>query len=38
MMVTPEIPQIAHDLPHVLAQFDIDAGGGLIQEENLRLV
>ena len=28
----------AHHLPHVLAQFDVDAGGRLVQEQNLRLV
>jgi hypothetical protein len=30
--------QLAHDLPHVLAQLDIDAGGRLVQEQDLRLV
>ena len=30
--------QIAHHLPHVLAQRDVDAGGRLVQEQNARLV
>ena len=30
--------QIAHHLPHVLAQFDVDAGGRLVEEQDLRLV
>ncbi len=31
-------PQAAHQLPHVAAQADIDAGGGLVEEEELRLM
>jgi hypothetical protein len=30
--------QIAHHLPHVLAQFDVDAGGRLVEEQDLRLM
>ena len=30
--------QVAHHLPHVLAQFDVDAGGRLVEEQHLRLV
>src|SRR5262245_55286750 len=30
--------QTPHQRPHVAAQFDVDAGGRLIQKENLRLV
>src|SRR5215468_7156552 len=30
--------QASHQRPHVAAQFDVDAGGGLIQKENLWLV
>ncbi len=30
--------QRAHELPHVLAQFDVDAGGRLVEKKNLRLV
>ena len=30
--------QRAHHLPHVLAQLDVDAGGRLVEEQDLRLV
>src|SRR3546814_4446145 len=30
--------QAADHLPHVAAQLDVDPGGGLVQEEDLRLV
>ncbi len=30
--------QFAHQLPHVLAQFDVDAGGRLVEKQDLRLV
>ena len=36
--MTPEARSAAHHLPHVLAQFDVDAGGRLVEEQNLRLV
>ena len=32
------VAQRAHDLPHVLAQLDVDAGGRLVEEQDLRLV
>ncbi len=36
--MTPDGPQFAHQLPHVLAQFDVDAGGRLVEKQDLRLV
>src|SRR5262245_44132989 len=30
--------KLAHHFPHVLAQLDVNSGGGLIEEENGRLV
>ena len=30
--------QRPHHFPHALAQFDVDAGGGLVEEQHLRLV
>ena len=32
------LAQRAHHLPHVAAQLDVDAGGGLVEEQDLRLV
>ena len=32
------LAQFADQLPHVAAQFDVDAGGGLVQEQDARLV
>ena len=34
----PGCAQRAHQLPHLLAQFDIDARGRLVEKQNLRLV
>ncbi len=31
-------PERPHHLPHVLAQLDVDAGGGLVEEQDLRLM
>ena len=36
--MTPEARSVAHHLPHVLAQLDVDAGGRLVEEQDLRLV
>ena len=37
-MVTPRSRSSAHQLPHVAAQLHVDAGGGLVEEQDLRLV
>ena len=37
-MVTPLVAQRADHLPHVAPQLDVDAGGGLVEEQDLRLV
>ena len=37
-MVTPLSRSAAHHLPHVPPQLDVDAGGGLVEEQDLRLV
>ena len=36
--MTPVSRSVAHQLPHVAAQLDVDAGGGLVEEQDLRLV
>ena len=36
--MTPVSRSVAHHLPHVLAQLDVDAGGRLVEEQDLRLV
>ena len=36
--MTPEALQRPHHFPHALAQFDVDARGRLVQEQDLRLV
>ena len=38
MIVTPEARKERHDLPHVLAQFDVDTGRRLVEEQDARLV
>ena len=37
-MVTPLRLQRAHQLPHVAPQLDVDAGGRLVEKQDLRLV
>ena len=36
--MTPLRAQRAHHLPHVAPQLDVDAGGRLVEEQDLRLV
>ena len=36
--MTPVSRSVAHHLPHVPAQLDVDAGGRLVEEQDLRLV
>ena len=36
--MTPEACSVAHHFPHALAQFDVDARGRLVEEQDLRLV
>ena len=36
--MTPEALQRPHHFPHALAQFDVDARGRLVEEQDLRLV
>ena len=36
--MTPRVAQPAHQRPHVAAQLDVDAGGRLVEEQDLRLV
>ncbi len=36
--MTPEARSVAHHVPHVLAQLDVDAGGRLVEKQDLRLV
>ncbi len=38
MMVTPRFPEVADEAPHVPPQFHIDAGGRLVEEEDLRFM
>ena len=38
MMVTPVARSAAHQLPHVAAQLDVDAGGRLVEKQDPRLV
>ena len=38
MMVTPLSRKLAHHFPHVAAQFDVDAGGRLVEEQDFRLM
>ena len=37
-MVTPLVAQPPHQRPHVAPQLDVDAGGRLVEEQDLRLV
>ncbi len=34
--MTPWSAQAAHQAPHVLAERHVDAGGGLVEEQNAR--
>ena len=36
--MTPDARSVSHHLPHVLAQFDVDAGGRLVEKQDLRFV
>ena len=38
MMVRPLVLELADDVPHALAELDVDAGGRLVEEEHLGLV